>query len=103
MAAQNLVLKRVGVFSCAKVSGTLYAAFGLIAGLVLSFFAMIGAAIGVASEGGPEALLGLLFGVGAVVSLPILYGVLGLIGGAIAGLLYNLVAAVIGGIEVELE
>ena len=36
MAVQKLVLKRLAVFSCAKVSGVLYAAFGLLAGLIVS-------------------------------------------------------------------
>jgi len=103
MAVQKLVLNRLGVFSCAKVSGVLYAAFGLLAGMIFSLFALIGTAIGLASEGGPGALLGLFFGVGAVIVLPIVYGILGFVGGIIAAGLYNLVAGVIGGVEMEFE
>ena len=103
MAVQKLVLKKLGVFSCAKVSGTVYAALGLLAGMIFSFFALLGTAIGIASEGGPEALIGLLFGIGAVIVLPIVYGTLGFIGGIVAAVIYNLVAGVIGGVEMEFE
>ena len=103
MAVQKLVLNRLGVFSCAKVSGVLYAALGLLAGMIFSFFALLGTAIGIASDGGPEALLGLFFGIGAVIVLPVFYGILGFIGGIIAALLYNLIAGVIGGVEMEFE
>lgn len=41
-------------------------------------------------------------GVGAVVLLPIVYGVPGLVFGAIVSALYNAVAGLVGGIEVEL-
>ena len=100
---QKMTLSRLGVFSCAKVSGVLYALFGLLAGMIFSFFALIGTAIGIASEGGPEALIGLFFGIGAVVIMPIVYGIFGFIGGAITGLLYNLAASVLGGIELEFK
>jgi len=101
MTVQKLVLNRLGVFSCAKVSGVLYAAFGLLAGMIFSFFALIGVAAGLASDSGPEALFGLVFGVGAVIIMPIVYGILGFIGGVITALLYNLAAGVIGGVELE--
>ena len=103
MTVQKLTLNRLGVFSCAKVSGVLYAAFGFLVGLIFSFVALLGTAIGIASEGGPEALIGLFFGVGAVIVLPIVYGILGFIGGAITALLYNLVAGAVGGVEVEFK
>ena len=45
----------------------------------------------------------MLFGAGAVVILPIVYGCIGFVGGLIMAPLYNLVAKVVGGIEVELS
>lgn len=47
--------------------------------------------------------MGLLFGVGSVIFLPIFYGVLGFVFGLLTALLYNLVARFVGGIEVEVE
>jgi hypothetical protein len=42
-------------------------------------------------------------GVGAVVILPILYGVLGAIFGALTAAFYNLVAGISGGLSLEVE
>ncbi len=97
-----MVLKRVGVFSLGKVAGILYAVFGLIAGGILSLVAIVGAAAGAAAEGW-EALFAVLFGVGAVIVLPLLYGLMGFIGGLITAVIYNFVAGVAGGVVLELE
>ncbi len=91
-----MVLKRVGPFSCAKISAVLYGLMGLIVGFLFSLIALVGAAIG---GSGSSAL----FGVGAVIILPILYGGLGFVGGALMAWLFNLVASWIGGLEVEFE
>jgi len=47
------------------------------------------------------AALPALFGIAAIVVFPILYGVMGFVFAALAATVYNLVAAKIGGIEVE--
>jgi hypothetical protein len=96
------VVKRVGVISCGKVLGILYALLGLIAGGLISLFSMAGAAIGAAEGGVDQGLAGMLFGVGAVVILPLFYGVIGFIGGIIMSAIYNLVASFTGGIEIEI-
>lgn len=98
-----MVLKRIGVLSCGKVSGLLYGIMGLIIGAFVTLFALLGAAIGAASSGSNEAWLGALFGVGAIIIFPIFYGVLGFIIGIISAALYNLVAGFAGGVEIELE
>jgi hypothetical protein len=41
--------------------------------------------------------------VGAVIFLPIFYGIIGFVGGLISALLYNLIARLVGGIELEVE
>lgn len=45
----------------------------------------------------------MLFGVGAIIFLPIMYGIMGFIGGAIMAFVYNVVAGIAGGVELELE
>ncbi|MFQ5877301.1 MAG: alpha/beta fold hydrolase [Acidobacteriota bacterium] len=95
-----MVLKSLGPVSCARISGTLYAVLGLFFGAVFSVISL--AVPGVFSRG-PSDVVARLFGVGAVVWLPILYGVVGFIGGLIAAALYNLLARVVGGVRVELE
>jgi hypothetical protein len=47
--------------------------------------------------------MGLLFGVGAIVLLPIFYGLLGFVCALVGAALYNVVAKLTGGIELELE
>jgi hypothetical protein len=70
---------------------------------VLRSFLVAGAAVGMASSESSDAFAGLLFGFGAVIFLPIFYGILGFIFGLIGALLYNGIARLIGGIEIELE
>lgn len=99
-----MVIRRFGVWSVAKLYGALLAAMGLLFGAVVALASMIGGAAGAlggdSSASGPMAMM---FGVGAVIFLPIFYGVLGVVMGAISAGLYNLIAGLIGGIEVETE
>jgi hypothetical protein len=93
--ADKFVVKKVGVLSLAKTLGSIYAVLGLIFGAFMSLFSMLGAAM--AQSG-----MGVLFGVGAIVLLPIFYGLAGFIGGAIVAFVYNFVAGFVGGLEIEL-
>jgi hypothetical protein len=98
-----MILKRVGVLSAAKISGVMYAAIGLLIGLVM---AAVFSLIPMAARTDETALpgwLGTMFGVGSVVFMPIFYGVLGFVMGAVGALIYNLFAGMVGGIEVTLE
>ena len=49
------------------------------------------------------AWLGAFFGVGSIILFPIVYGIMGFIGGLITAVLYNLLAGFVGGIEMELQ
>jgi hypothetical protein len=91
-----MVINRLGPLSVAKISGVLYAMFGLLAGAVFSLAALAGAT-------GSETAnpFGPLMGIGAIVVLPIVYGVLGFVASLLAALLYNLIAGLVGGIEVD--
>jgi hypothetical protein len=100
-----MIIRRVGVWSVAKLYGGISATMGLIIGACFALVAMVGGSLanarsdfGVATPG-----LGALVGVGAIITLPIMYGVLGLVGGAIGAGLYNLFAGIFGGIEVEVQ
>ena len=98
-----ITIRRIGVLSTAKVLGVLYALLGLIFGALFTCISLFGAlaARSVFGEGGGD--FGALFGIGAIIVLPILYGILGFIGGAIMAALYNLVAGWVGGIELETQ
>ena len=95
-----MVVKRVGVGSVAKIYGAISAAFGLVIGCVFALASLVGAGMADSTE---SAFLGPIFGAGAIVALPIFYGVMGLIGGAVGALLYNVFAGMVGGVSIEVE
>lgn len=92
-------LKRIDPLSAGKVVGGIYAGLGLIVGAIFSLVSVLGVAFG---GGDIVGNVGLLFGAGAVVILPILNGVLGGLMVALMALLYNVAAGMVGGIRVEL-
>ena len=98
-----MVLKRVGVLSAAKIAGALYASMGLIFGCIIAVISALGAFGAATQTSGAPAWMGALLGVGAVILLPILYGILGLVGGAIGAALYNLFSGLVGGLELEMQ
>jgi hypothetical protein len=97
-----MVLRRIGILSCGKVMGTLYAVMGLILGGIMSLISVIGVAVAQRPNGGEE-IGAMFFGVGAVILLPIFYGITGFIGGIIMAAVYNFVAGVVGGVELDLQ
>jgi hypothetical protein len=101
-----MVIKRIGVISCAKVMAVLYAGIGLVIGGLYALFALIGGGAMMASgasEGavGGGVMMGL--GLAMVVIAPIVYGLLGFLGGLLTAWLYNLAAGFAGGIEIEVQ
>lgn len=95
-----MVITRVNAFSVAKVAAVLYAGMGLLIGAMFSLVGMLGAGTLMANgEGG--AMFGALFGIGAIILMPILYGLFGFIGSLIFATLFNVAAGMTGGIEIE--
>lgn len=92
--AKKLEVKRIEPLSVAKILGILYAAIGLILGLFITLASLLGAS-------GEAGVFGVVFGVAAIVLLPVFYGAMGFIVGGIIAWLYNLVAKRIGGIRIE--
>jgi hypothetical protein len=101
MAMQSVT--KIGVLSLAKMLAVTYAFLGLFFGGLLSLISLMGAAAGRAAGQDSQGAVAMLFGVGAVIILPIVYGCLGFIGGLIMAPIYNLVAKVVGGVELELS
>ena len=97
-----MVIKRIAPLSLAKIAGTLYAIMGLIFGCIVSLIALAGG-FASAAETSPFANLGAMVGVGAIIVLPIFYGGLGFVGTLIAAWLYNVIAGVVGGIELDVQ
>lgn len=100
---RRVVIRKIGVLSVAKVFGLVYAGIGLLLGAIVSVFSSIGSLLGTLGQGNGNALWGLLFGVGAIIFLPIFYGVLGFLVTALSAAIYNLAAGLVGGIEIEIS
>ena len=94
-----MVLKRVGPLSSAKISATVYALIGLLFGALLT----LGAITGMGAGGEGAGMMGMMMGIGAIIVLPILYGVIGFIAGALGAVIYNLAAGMVGGVEMDLQ
>lgn len=92
-----MTIQRVHPMSFAKVSAFVYAFMGLIIGAFCALFALAGTGVG---KGMP---FGAFFGVGAIIILPILYGVIGFIGSLIGAAIYNFAANVVGGIVFDAQ
>jgi ABC-type glucose/galactose transport system permease subunit len=95
-----MTIKRVGPLSCAKIAAALYAAIGLVLGVIFSLGAMAGAMVGGDSGAGG---IGMIFGVGSIVLLPIVYGCIGFVGTLLMAYVYNALASAVGGIEVDIS
>ena len=97
-------IQKVGVLSLGRILGALYAALGLVIGASVSVVALVG---GLASQMGGETqmagIVAVVMGVGAIVFFPLLYGLMGFLSGLLMALVYNLVAKVSGGLEIEIE
>jgi len=95
-----MVITKVNALSVAKVAGVLYAGMGLLFGALFSLIGMAGVGNLLAGSEG-AGFASMLFGVGAIIALPIFYGVLGFIVSFIAALLFNVASGLTGGIEIE--
>ena len=95
-----MVVKRFGVLSVAKVYGALTAAMGLLFGIIVAAASVIGMGL---AEGDEPPFIAAMFGVGAVVFLPLFYGILGVCMGALSAALYNLFAGMVGGVSIDVE
>jgi hypothetical protein len=92
------MLKRVAPGSAFRVGLIVYGIMGLVLGAFCSLIALFAARLA------PHAHV-MMFGrvgVFAVILCPIIYGLIGGIGAAIAAWLYNLASGWVGGLEVDL-
>lgn len=102
----EMTIRRFGVISVAKMYGLLMFIFGLIFGVIYGLILIVlGASLSAlgprdATAGGVSTVV---MGVAMMIGLPIFYGILGFIMGAIGALIYNAVAGIIGGVKFELE
>lgn len=93
-----MVIKRIEPLQAAKLAGTLYALLGLVIG---ALFALMGGMLG--SLGSETVIPGAVFGIGAIIIFPIFNGICGFIFTLIGAALYNVVAKLVGGLQLEVE
>ena len=90
----KLRIKKLGVLSVAKIQAAIMLVISLLIsipyGLIIIIYSLVG---------GGGIVLGLLIMIG----LPIMYSIIGFIGGALGALLYNLFSNFVGGVEIEVE
>ena len=88
-------IRRLGVGQMAKVMGALYFLIGIVIAAVVGLFGSM------FPDAGDDSVA--LFGGVFLLAMPILYGIFGIVSGALIAWLYNVVAGFTGGIEMELE
>src|SRR5215218_10274723 len=99
-------IKRVGVLSLAKIYAVTMAVFGLIFGVIYGLiFMVVGGAImaGGGRDAGSAGAGSFAIGLIMMVAIPVTYGILGFIGGALGAVIYNVASGFVGGIELDLE
>ena len=102
----KMQIKRVGVFSYAKISSIVMAAMGLLIGIIYGLiFMVVGGAMmaGGGRDSGTAGVSSVVIGLIMMVAIPIFYGIIGFIAGIVGGLVYNVASGFVGGLEIELE
>lgn len=95
-------IKKFEPLSVMKIAAVTYGAMGLLEGAV---FSVIFAVAPMAAPGNANMprWMGLMFGGLAIVFFPILFALMGAIGGGLGAVIYNVSARYVGGIQVETE
>ncbi len=93
-------INRIDPISVGKIAGLIQAIFGFIFGAIISLFSTLFAFIPQSTSSMP--ILGIGFGVAAIIFLPIFYGAIGFIFGIISAALYNFIAKKVGGIKIDI-
>ena len=96
-----MIVRKINPMSCGKMMGALYAIIGLIAGVIFATAALMGASFAPTDSG--HSFVGVMFGVGAIILLPLCYGLFGFISGLIVPFIYNIIAGIVGGVEVDVQ
>ena len=103
----EMTIRRFSVFSVARIQGLLAFVIGLLIGIIYGLFFMIfGAAMSSLAPRDSQVMGGagaIVIGLVIMIAVPVFYGILGFVGGAIGALVSNLAAGVVGGVRFELE
>ena len=98
MNLQSLRLKRIGVLSAGMFMGAMGAVGGLFVGVMMALVMLLGAA-----DSGNDFAVGLGAGFVMLLVAPLTYGGIGFVAGVMNAIVYNLLAGVVGGIQMDFE
>ncbi len=102
----KLRINKIGVLSVAKMYALMMFVIMLLISIPYGLIIMVFGAT-LAGAGGRNSFMagggGIVMGLVIMVALPIFYGLIGFVAGAIGALVYNIFAGFIGGIEIEVE
>jgi Transmembrane domain of unknown function (DUF3566) len=101
------LISRISPGSAFKVGLVLYAFLGLLLGILVALISLMAGSIashlGQNAPPGLSAAISFAGGLGAIIVMPICYGLVGGIAFAITAALYNFAAKFVGGLEVEIK
>jgi hypothetical protein len=96
------IIRKIDPLSVMKIAAICYGAIGLIEGAV---FSVVFSLVPLTGHDGRQIprFFGVLFGGFSIIFFPILFAVMGAVGGGLMAAVYNVVARYVGGIQVEVE
>lgn len=100
-------LKKIAVFSFAKFQAVLFALVGMVCGILYFFGGLIMDALVTMGMLSSESMttsglsLGTLLAFGALIGIPIMFGIAGFLTGILEAVLYNLIAKWFGGLKID--
>ncbi|MFT4648606.1 MAG: hypothetical protein ACI87O_001994 [Planctomycetota bacterium] len=109
---KTIRIRRIRLLSAGKMMGFVGAFMGLLNAIPFCLMAVLAAGSSVATSNGAQdamdaaqsvGLPAAFFGVGAIIALPLAYGVISFIGGIVYALIYNFVAGFVGGLVLETD
>ncbi len=103
----KLRIKKLGALSVAKIYSVMMLVIALLISIPYGLFIIIFALTGASSIGGQSGLAvgggGVVLGLVVMIGLPLVYGAIGFVFGALGALIYNVLSGLVGGIEIEVE
>lgn len=103
----KLRIRKLGVLSVAKMYAVMMLILMLIICIPYGLLIIVMTLGGASNMGGDGAWAlgggGVAIGLLVMIGLPILYAIFGFVFGAIGALIYNVLAGIVGGIEIEVE
>ena len=101
--ATTKTLGKIGALSAGKVMGAMYTLIGLLAGGIFGFLNLFFSSTAIYLGGEPSVMSRLSQGILPFICFPILYGIMGFLGGLLLACIYNIIAGFVGGIELTLD